>query len=400
MKRQVMALAGMLSAATCTLMASCAANDDAEPPKGDTSTLPEAAPGSDAGNDADADVDVGAGCNGAAWCMVPTSVSPLSVLKAIWGTGKNDIWAAGSGGAIAHYDGTTWSTIPSGVKHTFNAIWGSSPNDVYLVAAADAIFHTTGANGASATLTPLPVKGLGVEGTRIHAIWGTSPADVRLGSDYYDYLDLEANERLGSQFVLSKDDKGDGGGARASGWSPVPFATGDQPDTLISSIWGSSSTDIWMAASQWNVPGREAVMFHGQAARGGLGLTEVDSQSSSPLESIHGTSSTDVWAVGAGGTIRHFGAGNSRWQLVDSPTTETLHAVWASAPNDVWAVGDKGTIIHYDGKTFAASSAELPQGRTPTLYGIWGSGPNDVWIVGDAIVLHYTGPSGSTGGTP
>jgi hypothetical protein len=380
-------LYGVLAAAPSVLVASCATSNDevASVVESDSSQVLEAAPlEAEAGSDAAPTPD--AACDGASWCTVETNVSPFYVLKAVWGTAKNDVWAAGSGGAVAHYDGTTWTPIASGVKNTFNAVWGSGPDDVYLVGGVDAIFHTTGFHGGAATLTPRPFETDGTVSSRIDTVWGSSSADVRLGMEFFFFYDTNGDPQSGIQLALSK---GDGG---APGWKPARVdVTREQPDTVARSIWGSSSSDLWIAASQLNVPGREALMYHGRSADGGVAFIEVDSQSSNTIESIHGTSSNDVWAVGSGGAIRHITAADVRWQVVASPTTETLHAVWASAPNDVWAVGDNGTILHYDGTTFSKSVAQFPVGRKPALYGIWGSSPSDVWIVGDAIALHHSG---------
>jgi hypothetical protein len=381
-------LSGVLLAAPIALTASCATNsDDAAPAAIDNppQVLPDAAsPDADAGTDGP--TTDAAACEGASWCAVATNVSPFYVLKTIWGTGKDDVWAAGSGGSVVHYDGATWSPVPSGVKNTFNAVWGSGAGDVYVVGGVDAVFHSTGFHGGTATLTPLPIDTQGAEGARINAVWGTSSEDVRLGTDFVFFVDADGNGASGIQLALASADGG------APGWKSVPVdVAGDQPDTVARSIWGANNRDLWIAASQLFVPGREAIMYHGKSDDGGLGFIEVDSQSSNAIESIHGTSADDVWAVGSGGTIRHITAADSRWQVVASPTTETLHAVWASAPDDVWAVGDNATILHYDGKTFTPSAAELPAGRKPALYGIWGSAPGDVWIVGDAIALHHSG---------
>jgi hypothetical protein len=227
-------------------------------------------------------------------------------------------------------------------------------------------------------------------GAKVNAVWGSSAEDVRLGTDYVYFYDEHGNSQSGIQFALAK---GDGG---APSWKAVNVdVAGDPSDTFVRSIWGASSSDLWISASELFAPERAAITYHGKTEDGGIVFREVDSQSSNTLESIHGTSSNDVWAVGSGGAIRHFTAADERWQVVASPTTETLHAVWANAPNDVWAAGDNGTILHYDGTAFSLSSAELPTDRRPALYGIWASGPSDVWIVGDAIALHYMGsPTG------
>lgn len=323
-------------------------------------------------------------CDAVAWCIVPSTVSPYYVLKAVWGTAPNDVWAAGSGGTIVHFDGTTWTASTSGIPNTFNSIWGSGPEDIYIVSSNTAILHGTGTHGgpaSGATWTKLTPDLDPSDTVAVNAVWGSGANDVHLGGSHY--YDDDGNDSDGFLHTAAKPDAGDAGY-----WAPTPGTA------LVNGIWGSSATDIWMVAdnSQW-VPFQYGLTLHGKPGEAGpLELNEVDSQSNDPLESVHGTSANDVWAVGAGGTIRHIGSSDVRWQIVESNTTARLHSVFAIAPNDVWFVGDDATILHFDGTSVKVSDAQLPLGPKPSLYGVWGSGPNDVWIVGDGVVLHYTGP--------
>lgn len=381
------------------VVASCASDTSSlSRDEGDASVVPESST-SDTGSIGDPDAAQDAGCDAAdpsctthvascadvAFCAVTTNVSPFFVLKAVWGSGPNDVWIAGSGGTIAHFDGSTWVPTPSTLRNTFNAIWGSGPNDVWVVSGNTAIVHSTGFDAGKATWTAMPASVDEFVVSSIETVWGSSASDVRVGGSSFDYFDPNANAYLtGDQFVLSADDVG------APIWNPVAGTA------TIRRIWGSSASDVWMVGdNSANVAWQTALTLHGTPGEDGqLSFVEVDSQSSDLLEGLHGSSADDVWAVGSGGAIRHVASGDERWQIVASPTTASLHGVFAVAPNDVWAVGEVGTILHYDGVKFTEVSAEFPIGKKPTLYGVWASGPDDVWIVGDAITLHYTGPKG------
>jgi hypothetical protein len=58
---------------------------------------------------------------------------------AVWGTGPNDVWKAGTYGRLRHWDGSAWviariaidNEIP--VQNTIYGIWGSSSGDVWAV---------------------------------------------------------------------------------------------------------------------------------------------------------------------------------------------------------------------------------------------------------------------------
>lgn len=385
--------------------ASCAATDSDDTPSNDDSSvvLPEAS--SDGGlTDADAMPDAGCDasdptcaanvitCDQAAWCPVTTPVSTLYSLTAVWGSGKNDVWAVGSGGSIVHFDGTTWKLTPTSVRNTFHAVWGSGPNDVWAVSMTDVLFHTSGFTGGTAVWTmanPAKAEPGDLYPRAALAIWGTGADQVRIGARDRTVLDPGGS---GDVVTLNQYTKtvADGGVA----WAPVEGAG------TVHGFWGSSADDLWYIADNSEKNGwQKGVTMHGTVADGGKGMTwtSVDSQSTVVLEGIWGSSKDDLWAVGDMGVIRHMVGGALRWAIVPSPTTEALHAVWGSAANDVWAVGDFGTILHFDGTTWKPSTAALPLGKKQHLYGVWGSSANDVWIVGDGITLHYTGPKAAPG---
>jgi hypothetical protein len=406
-------LAGVIAA-----FASCATNIKGTSAEPDSSPLPEASAGpqpTDDGGSPDAAPDCDAGdpscttsiasCDTVSWCMASTPAPLLHPLLGVWGSGKTDVWAVGSGGTILHYDGTAWTDIPSGLKYTLYGVWGSGANDVWVVATTSIILHGTGIQNGTATWTNTPAEDLvfGPIGKQTRAIWGSSADDVRLGSAWFGVTTPDFNT-VGNTGQLVKSVDADGGAT----WRPV--VTGQAASTT--SIWGSSPTDVWMTGDNSQLANYErGKTMHGTLSDADAGSaygqyadsltwTSVDSQSNVTLDSIWGSSAADVWAVGAVGTIRHIVPGDIRWEKVASPTIASLHSVWGTGPNDIWAVGDSGTILHWDGTSFTSSTAQFPLGNKPNLYAVWGSGPDDVWIGGEQILLHYTGAkSASSGGS-
>ena len=404
-----------------TGFASCATTAGLEPPGEDassalppTNTPPPDADRPDVGCDAS---DPGCTtelvpCETVSWCLSPSPVDPRLPLTAVWGTSAADVWAVGAGGTIIHHDGNGWAPTPSGYSDTFFAVSGSGARDIWVVSTVGLALHGTGFRDGVATWENIPpfthstVPNQGSPGTQLHAVWGTSINDVRIGGES-DRVTFDSPGFLynGSTSHSVKSRQSDGGVL----WRRVAA-----PPGTIRSIWGSAADDVWMA-------GDDGVTLHGTPYLGELPhpdlqsgtciygcfmrctacaiasdtlqWTPVDSQSHYNIHAVWGSSGSDIWAAGEGGTIRRIRTGDDRWQKVASPTTEPLRAIWGSGPDDVWIVGDDATVLHYDGTTLARSSVQLPLGPRPSLRGVWGSGPDDVWIVGDrATVLHYTGP--------
>ncbi|MBX3215812.1 MAG: hypothetical protein KF850_27485 [Labilithrix sp.] len=394
-----------LASAVPWLLASCATTDATSPSSPDASTLLDAGRGPDAPDAGDAGEDecdesdencvtTPVACEDADWCPVATNVSRFYALTSVWGSGKNDVWATGSGGTVIHWDGVEWkptvvpSETPLPVRDTFRALWGSGPNDVWIASATDRIYHSDGFANGDATWVLTPSATLSDHDRRpLFAAWGTSASDVRFGGGSSGVFDPEIMEVILMNQVVRKPAAGAIEWDRAKG------------SATVYGLWGSSADDLWLIGDNRPFGPQVATTLHGTRGSGGdFVWTAVDSAATVILRGVWGSSASDVWTVGGSGTIRHFGKDATAWAVVEAPTTANLNAVWGSGPNDVWVVGDHGTILHWDGKAWTESVAALPlRQRKPHLYGIWGSGPDDVWIVGNDIALHH-GPN-AAGGT-
>jgi hypothetical protein len=173
------------------------------------------------------------------------------------------------------------------------------------------------------------------------------------------------------------------------------MGSGGNPVFGLSSVWGSSATDLWSVGNLNRVG-------PGEISRGDGSTWATGSDLGDPLHGIFGTSTNDVWAISNTGAW-HWNGG-----LWSGPTLSSgmgaQYGVWASASNDVWVVGDdnnatlSGMIAHWDGsgtwKTQTLTGARQ-------LFAVWGSASNDVWAAGlsadqnSGIVSHYDGNSWS-----
>ncbi len=118
-----------------------------------------------------------------AWSVV---FEPGDAMNAVWASSASDVWVAGANGSINHFNGSTWSYVPSGTTKDLRDIWGSGPNDIWFVGEGSIVVHWDG------TKLTRSVVGQCVAfcGDADHkAIWGTGPNDVWMAgsSDFADW---------------------------------------------------------------------------------------------------------------------------------------------------------------------------------------------------------------------
>ncbi len=82
--------------------------------------------------------------SGSSWTYMepPTAPGFGSQYSAVWGRAPDDVWAVGSDGQIAHFDGNVWTEVESGTTEHLKAVWGV---DGRVFAAGDGILLEYGA---------------------------------------------------------------------------------------------------------------------------------------------------------------------------------------------------------------------------------------------------------------
>jgi hypothetical protein len=103
--------------------------------------------------------------NGSVWSLVDATVTANDV----WGSGPNDIWAAGRQGNIWHWDGNSWTVSANFDQTVFWSVAGTRANDVWAVGTGGLIVHWDGASwtrSESGTLNSLD------------HVWGASTGEV------------------------------------------------------------------------------------------------------------------------------------------------------------------------------------------------------------------------------
>ena len=280
------------------------------------------------------------------------SIPTTAQLHGIWGSSPTQIFAVGAAGTVLEFDGSSWTSLASGVSDkTLWDAWGSSPSDVY--AASGPLVHYDGGSWSA-----------GSAPTNLFGVWGSSSSDVYFSGD------------RGTLFHY--DGK--------STWTPIATGT----SSPLFSIWGSSATNIFIVGLNGT-----ALHYDGQTITS-INLPNVTLEPNGATEAlgaVWGSSANDVW-IGGGftsGDVWHFdGAKWTKSTLWTIPGSmgQGVNGIWGTSSSDIWAVGES-SAYHFDGSTW--TSVPLPV--SATLLHVWGSGSLDVFATGVAsgsgVVLRY-----------
>lgn len=335
----------------------------------------------------------------------PTALSSISewtwqnplpqgnTLKAVWGSGSNDVFAVGSYGTILHYDGIEWQVMDSGTTQNLNGVWGSNGDNVFAVGSGGTILHYDGA-----------VWGPMSSGTTrdLNGVWGSSASNVFA---------------VGSYGTIRRYD--------GSSWRSISSGT----TNTLNGIWGSAANDIFVVGDKGTIRRYDGSVWKAMSSNTSLNLLAVWGNSSNSVfvtgdttilryngstwteisagylypggyNGVWGTSATNVYVsktscdvVGCfGSVLRYNGA---TWDYAQTGSADHLVGIWGSSGSDIFVVGSAGTVLHYNGSSWTAN----PGIRTG-LYGVWGSDASDIWALSpddwrNTTTLHYDGTSWS-----
>lgn len=199
--------------------------------------------------------------NGYRWSEINTGITNLPYsLYAVWGSNHNNVFVAGSNGAVLHYNGYQWAVMTSGTTRPLFGIWGSSGSDVFAVGQFGTILHYDGSVWRTMS-----------SGTNhdLNSVWGSGPNTV---------FAVGGSGSLGSGSILYYD---------GIIWRKVS----DSPTTLHS-VWGSGPDNVFAV-------GANGVIFHYD----GITWRRMNSGTNNRLQDIWGSGPNNVYAVGEGGTI-------------------------------------------------------------------------------------------------
>ena len=280
-----------------------------------------------------------------------------SALSGIWGSSPSDIWVVASDGMLHHYDGTAWSSRPSGSSY-LAAVWGRSATDVWAVGTGETILHYDGTTWSAVSDGATEAILQGVSGRSASDLWAVGPSQfARVGIvAHYD----------------------------GTTWSRSYLTDGDQP----LAVWDASPSDVWAVGFAVTSGVQTGWIMHND----GSSWTRVAPKLSAFLRGLWGTSGSFLWAIGedgpqSSGAILFYDGANWSTQWRGGVGTG-LYSVWGSSPTNVWTIG-QSTVLHFDGRRWSA----VPSPTTGTLRGVWTNSPGDVWMVDANHVFHGMLPS-------
>lgn len=406
--RYLLVIAGALTSVAASMVA-CAVTGDSSPlgpPPGDyvppadamADTTADAADADDAGACTDCEYFPST-CSDDILCsnepFAAIGFDPLTPISVIGGRSPNDLWLAGALGAVAHFDGTSWTRSDIDEGTSVHALW--------LRDSAEISF---------AGLTDLRSRGLDVANAGDASPNGwTPPPTPSAPDDYYDYgwqrslvsgfaapgatWFWGATSNVCAEYAC-RDDSTSGvwrlrfaPSAEFEIGSVIPSALCADIDCGdMRAIHGSSADDLWAVGD------RGAILHITNAESDTPTLRTFNSQTTDALYGVWAASKSDAWVVGHAGIILRYDGAAALWHSVaDVPTTVNLYGVSGTSPSDIWAVGDVGTILHYDGTSWSRVKIAGLGGRRPKFTAVWAASPGHVWIGGQGVVLSLGGKS-------
>ncbi len=222
-------------------------------------------------------------------------------VTAIWGNSLQNIWIGTNQGKVFRWDGSTWSSIATGVTYAIRDIWGASSVDIWLVGDSNNALHW---NGASFDVLAMP-SGAGGVYNRVHGgeglVWAVGNNGTIAfwnGVSFVSQASGTAQNLLGVYAFSSSDVWAVGAGATilhfdGTSWSAVTHTiTG-----AIQCVWGANASEVWFGLVNQNYMGKWDGSTISRVA-----ITDMQDYMGSSVVSVKnivGLSSTEVFAFNA-----------------------------------------------------------------------------------------------------
>jgi hypothetical protein len=279
-----------------------------------------------------------------AWAREPSGTT--ATLRGIWAS-PDLAWAVGDGGTILRRQAGAWSVVPSSTTDDLHGVWAAGPDAAWAVGSNGVVLRWDGLAWSHVD------AGAPGEVTALNGVWGRSASDVWIVGEGRE------PDRDYTAILLHWD---------GATWSTT-YVCNPEGTRFASGGWVASLVDVWGAGGTLWAPGgcgpgaaQMSIGYVADDATGAWGDTEgarsfFDDRA---LDAVWGSSASDVW-VAAGNawtprlvpTILHFDG--SAWSASTDPKTVGIRDLSGTGANDVWAVGVAGKRLHFDGASWSKS---------------------------------------------
>jgi antitoxin component YwqK of YwqJK toxin-antitoxin module len=261
--------------------------------------------------------------DGGPWTVMPAVGK--GEFTTLFGLGPDDLWAAGCGGNLAHWDGTSWSKVPIDIppEHagTCLALGGVATDDLWGVAHGG-VFRWNGREWRREPLDPALFATTSTDRAQPRAVWAAARDDVWIvggASDVDAPLLLHFDGKRWTRIAIPPESV------------PVRLLNArlrDERPRVLYAVWGRGPRDIWVAGE------RGLVMHYNGTAWLRVATPPHDTRS---LSSITGTADA-TWFAGERGALRSL-ARTATFELASAPPKLTCTTPPAP-PASWWLRGD------------------------------------------------------------
>jgi hypothetical protein len=244
------------------------------------------------------------------------SAPALPLLVWVHGFAANDVYAVGTDGGMAHYDGTAWSIIDVGTTIDLWGIFGRSPTDIWIV----------GGDPFDVNGTPLILRYDGTTFTPFEIDSADNPQQARALFKVWGIGD--ALFAVGQKGLIVRFD--------GTAWKSTPAGALATQDFV--SLWGTATDHIVAVGgrnnaristwdgSAWNTFGPDAL--------GGLNAVHMPTPDVAVVGGILGF--VGRFDVATGEVIRE----------AEPLSRVDIHAIWGDGQGKHYAVGGTFTVPH------------------------------------------------------
>ena len=285
-------------------------------------------------------------CQG--FCPLPTT-GVTADLYSVWAASSSAMYAVGAGGTIVKFDGTTWTSMNSGVTTALRVVSAPRDNTAMVLAGGDGgvLLQLSGSTWAGFKTAPPNFQITSLGANKLPSLYiAGSGGTYRLwdgGNAWNTPSGYSNNKNLtGISFMPSNEEHFlSGAGGLLVRYNPGGFFTKyPAQDTKTSAnlggVW-AGSTAIYMVGDGGTIVKRKS-----GDNQDGVAMT---SGTTVNLRSVFGANDQTLFVVGDGGTVLK--GDGATWTKVKSRTTRTLYSVYGVDTTTIFAVGEAGVALRY-----------------------------------------------------